>query len=108
MGLGPVVACAALDAAILKAAKTGICAAVIRNNNHLGMMAWYAERVANQGLIQLALSTSEALVLAWGGRRAILGTNPIAIGLPAKPRAFCYGHGHQPCLDGADSRLRPP
>lgn len=87
-GLGPVVACAALDAIVEKARTTGISIAAIANNNHLGMMAWYAERVASKGLTLLALSTSEALVHAWGARRAMLGTNPIAIGVPASPRPF--------------------
>ncbi|SEG69826.1 Ldh family oxidoreductase [Bosea lathyri] len=87
-GLGPVVACAALDAIEERARSTGIAIAAISNNNHLGMMAWYAERTASRGSTLLALSTSEALVHAWGGRRAMVGTNPIAIGVPAVPRPF--------------------
>lgn len=87
-GLGPVVACAALDAIAERAGETGVAVAAIGNNNHLGMLAWYAERIAARGLVLLALSTSEALVHAWGGRRAMLGTNPIAIGVPATPRPF--------------------
>jgi L-2-hydroxycarboxylate dehydrogenase (NAD+) len=31
------------------------------------------------------MTSSEALVHPWGGRKAMLGTNPIAIGLPAEP-----------------------
>lgn len=88
MGLGPVVSCAALDAVCERARDTGVAVAAIRNNNHLGMMAWYAERIATRGLTLIALSTSEALVHPWGGRRAMLGTNPIAIGVPASPRPF--------------------
>jgi L-2-hydroxycarboxylate dehydrogenase (NAD+) len=88
MGLGPVVACVALDAICERARETGVAIAAIHNNNHLGMMAWYAERIATRGLTLIALSTSEALVHPWGGRRAMLGTNPIAIGVPAAPRPF--------------------
>jgi L-2-hydroxycarboxylate dehydrogenase (NAD+) len=88
MGLGPVVACAALDAICERARETGVAIAAIHNNNHLGMMAWYAERIAVRGSTLIALSTSEALVHPWGGRRAMLGTNPIAIGVPASPRPF--------------------
>lgn len=87
-GLGPVVASAALDAIADRALSTGISVAAIANNNHLGMMAWYAERIASRGSALIALSTSEALVHAWGGRRAVLGTNPITIGVPAYPRPF--------------------
>jgi L-2-hydroxycarboxylate dehydrogenase (NAD+) len=87
-GLGPVVACAAIDAIEAKAKVSGVSIAAIRNNNHLGMLGWYAERVASCGSILIALSTSEALVHPWGGRRPRLGTNPIAIGVPATPRPF--------------------
>lgn len=87
-GLGPVVACAAIDALMERAETTGLALAAISNNNHLGMLAFYAERVADRGAMLIALSTSEALVHAWGGRRAVLGTNPVAIGVPAAPRPF--------------------
>lgn len=81
-GLGPVVADAALQVICDKARKTGIAVAAIRNSNHIGMLGYYAERVASAGQTVLAFSTSEALVHPWGGRKAMLGTNPIAIGVP--------------------------
>ncbi len=84
-GLGPVVAGAALEAACARARQTGIAVAAIANNNHLGMLSWYVERVALGGQAAIAISTSEALVHPWGGRKAMLGTNPIAIGVPAEP-----------------------
>ncbi|WP_292894706.1 Ldh family oxidoreductase [Nitratireductor sp.] len=84
-GLGPVVANTAIAQISARAVTTGIAAAAIRDSNHLGMLAVYAERVAEKGQIMLALTTSEALVHPWGGRFAMVGTNPIAIGVPAKP-----------------------
>lgn len=84
-GLGPVVALAALDALGPKARLSGTAIAAIRNSNHLGMLAWYGEHVARQGLVLLASTTSEALVHPWGGRRALIGTNPICIAVPATP-----------------------
>ncbi len=84
-GLGPVVAMAALDAIIPRAQEDGIAIAAIRNANHLGALAYYAEHVANLGLTCVALTVSEALVHPWGGRKAMIGTNPIAIGVPAEP-----------------------
>jgi L-2-hydroxycarboxylate dehydrogenase (NAD+) len=89
-GLGPVVAMSALDAICSRAVETGVATATIRNCDHLGMLAWYAERVANRGQILIALTISEALVHPWGGRRAMLGTNPIAIGIPAEPHPFIF------------------
>lgn len=87
-GLGPVVALAALEAACARAAETGVCIAAIADSNHLGMLAWYVERLAERGHASIALTTSEALVHPWGGRVAMVGTNPIAIGVPAEPEPF--------------------
>ena len=84
-GLGPVVAMAALDAIIPRAREDGIAIAAIRNTNHLGALAYYAEYVASLGLTCISLTISEALVHPFGGRRAMIGTNPIAIGVPASP-----------------------
>ena len=81
-GLGPVVANAALDLVTARARETGIALAAIRNSQHLGMLAWYAERIARGGQAAIVLSTSEALVHPWGGRHAMLGTNPISIAVP--------------------------
>jgi len=84
-GLGPVVALAALDAVIPRARETGIAIAAVRNANHLGAIAFYADYVARQGLTVIALTISEALVHPFGGRKAMIGPNPIAIGVPATP-----------------------
>ncbi|KGD87911.1 dehydrogenase [Achromobacter sp. RTa] len=87
-GLGPVIALAALEQIRGRASETGIAVAAVSNNNHIGMLALYAEQVAREGQILLALSTSEALVHPWGGRRALIGTNPIAIGVPTEAEPF--------------------
>lgn len=88
-GLGPVVALSALDAIQQRARETGIALAAIHASQHIGMLAWYAERVARSGQVGIVLSTSEALVHPWGGRQALLGTNPIAIGVPTgEPEPF--------------------
>jgi LDH2 family malate/lactate/ureidoglycolate dehydrogenase len=89
-GLGPVVCTNALDAICERASRTGMAATAIRRNNHLGMLAWYAERVARQGLVLLGFTISEALVHPWQGTKAMLGTNPIAIGVPADPEPFIF------------------
>jgi L-2-hydroxycarboxylate dehydrogenase (NAD+) len=84
-GLGPVVATGALDAISARARTSGVACAVITANNHLGMLAWYAERVARGGQLVLGVTTSEALVRPWGGAAAMVGSNPVTIGVPAVP-----------------------
>lgn len=87
-GLGPVVANAALTALTARVQETGIAVAAISNSNHIGMLGWYAERIAAEGFTIIALSTSEALVHPWGARTAMIGTNPIAIGIPTGGEPF--------------------
>lgn len=87
-GLGPVVALAAVERLSARARDTGVAVAGISNSNHLGMLGWYVERIAASGQIGITLSTSEALVHPFGGRSALLGTNPLAIGIPATPVPF--------------------
>lgn len=87
-GLGPVIATRAIDAIADRALEKGVAVAAISNSNHVGMLAWYAERVANRGQTLIGFSTSEALVHPWGGGTAMIGTNPITIGVPTDDGAF--------------------
>lgn len=87
-GLGPVVADAAIVALAERASTQGVAIASVANANHIGMLGFYAERAALSGKVLIALSTSEALVHPWGGRRAMLGTNPVAIGIPTETGVF--------------------
>src|SRR5262245_11718032 len=70
------------------ARKYGIAALTVRNAAHIGMVGYYAERRANDGLICLAFTTTEVLVHPFGGAEALVGTNPIAVGIPGTPRPF--------------------
>ncbi|MGZ0145600.1 Ldh family oxidoreductase [Kribbella sp. WER1] len=84
-GLGPVVAVRALDAIVPAAERYGVAVCSITANNHLGMLGYYAGRMAERGLVCLGVTTSEALVHPWGGTEAMLGTNPLALAVPARP-----------------------
>lgn len=81
-GFGPVVAMAAIERLATHIPELGIGLVVVRNANHLGMLAHYVEAIAALGFVGIALSSSEALVHPFGGTRAMLGTNPVAIAVP--------------------------
>lgn len=87
-GLGPVVVTHALQTMRPVVHEAGIAIAAIRNANHIGMLAYYAEAAARSGLIGIIMSTSEALVHPFGGTQAMLGTNPVAIGIPSGDQSF--------------------
>ncbi len=72
----------AITMAIEKAKQTGICIAGVTNSHHFGMAAYHLEPVAHAGLIGLAFSNSPSAITAWGGKRPLFGTNPIAAAFP--------------------------
>ncbi len=123
-GFGPHVALRAAAAVSERARRTGVAAAAIRRASHLGILAVYVERIAAAGQIGVAFTTSEALVHPWGGRTALVGTNPIAVAMPAGAEPFVLdmatgaisrgeviarGHRGQPLPPGAavDADGRP-
>lgn len=89
-GLGPYVAESALECAKAALKKSGIIAVAIRNSSHIGMIGYYCERRAREGFICIAMTESEALVHPHGGTKALVGTNPIAIGVPSGPAPFVF------------------
>lgn len=72
------------------ARRFGIAALAIRDTSHLGMLGYYCNRRAEEGFVCIGMTTSEALVHPYGGSEALVGTNPIAIAVPAAPRPFVF------------------
>jgi L-2-hydroxycarboxylate dehydrogenase (NAD+) len=89
-GLGPFVAESALQRAKTVAEQRGIVAVAIRNSSHIGMIGYYCEKRAREGFICIAMTESEALVHPHGGTKALVGTNPIAIGIPSDAAPFVF------------------
>jgi len=87
-GFGTAVSETSLKEVTPAASKLGVAALTVRNAAHIGMVGYYAERRALEGFICLAFTTTEVLVHPFGGAEALVGTNPIAIGIPSTPRPF--------------------
>ncbi len=77
-----------MDIVIEKAKKTGMAIAVVRNSNHYGIAGYYSMMAAKEGLLGISMTNTEALVVPTFGKRPIMGTNPIAITMPATPHCF--------------------
>lgn len=60
----------------------GIGAVGIRRSGHCGAMGLVVEQLARHGLIGFMMANTPAAIAPWGGRRALLGTNPIACAMP--------------------------
>jgi len=89
-GLGPFVAESALERAKPALQQRGIVAVAIRNSSHIGMIGYYCEKRAREGIVCIAMTESEALVHPHGGTKALVGTNPLAIGIPSHPAPFVF------------------
>lgn len=81
-GLGQVVAAHACDVAIRVAGEHGIGYVSVRDSNHFGAAAFWAQRMARAGMAGLAMCNATPLVAPWQGREPRLGTNPICMALP--------------------------
>lgn len=83
-GLGPVVMSMATETAIVKAKESGMAWVGAFRSNHAGAGGVYVQRVVDAGLIGIFGAVANSNQLApWGGVEALLGPNPIAIGIPA-------------------------
>ncbi len=82
-GFGPVTARRAIDALCERVRETGVAAASLHRTHHLGMLAPYVERMSRHQVASVVLSSTEGLVHPWGGAGALIGTNPIGIGVAA-------------------------
>jgi (2R)-3-sulfolactate dehydrogenase (NADP+) len=78
-------ACAmAVDEAIRRAREFGVAYVAVTNSNHFGVAAYHVAPIAEAGLVGLAFGNSPAAIPAWGGTRALFGTNPLAAIFPRR------------------------
>ena len=82
-GLGQPVSYRAMQLAISKAREHSIGFVAVRNSNHFGIAGFYAMMSLPEDMIGICTTNSEVLVVPTFARNALLGTNPIAIAIPA-------------------------
>jgi L-2-hydroxycarboxylate dehydrogenase (NAD+) len=83
-GMGHVVLTYATQLAIRKAAQSGLAWVGTFNGNHAGAGAVYATMPVAHDMIGMYMTVANANHMApWGGVELILGTNPIAVAVPA-------------------------
>ena len=82
-GLGLVVAPFAMQVAIEKAKNVGTGWVSVRNSNHFGIAGYHAMMALEQDMIGIAMTNASALVSPTFSIERMLGTNPIAVAIPA-------------------------
>jgi len=74
----------AVSEAITRAREHGIAFSGVCNSHHFGVAAYHLGPMAAAGLVGFAFGNSPAAMPAWGGKRALFGTNPIAAVFPRR------------------------
>jgi (2R)-3-sulfolactate dehydrogenase (NADP+) len=78
-------ACAlAIDEAIRRAATSGVAFAGVTNSHHFGAAAYHLEAAGAATMVGIAIGNSPSAMAVAGGKRPILGTNPIAAVFPRR------------------------
>lgn len=82
-GLGLVVAPFAMKVAIEKAKQVGTGWVSVKNSNHFGIAGSHAMMALQNDMIGIAMTNASALVAPTFSVEKMLGTNPIAVAIPA-------------------------
>ncbi len=83
-GLGLVVAPWAMEIAIQKARQAGTGWVAVKNSNHFGIAGYHAMMALEHDMIGLSMTNASPLVAPTFSVERLLGTNPIAVAIPAK------------------------
>lgn len=83
-GLGLVVAPKAMEIAIAKAKIAGTGWVAVRNSNHFGIAGYHALMAVKNDMIGIAMTNASPLVAPTFAVERMLGTNPIAVAIPAQ------------------------
>ncbi len=89
-GMGQLIGHKAMEMAIEKAKTSGVGIVTVRNSNHYGIAGYYAKMACKEGLMGFSCTNSEAIMVPTFGRKAMLGSNPIACAFPADPYDFFF------------------
>jgi LDH2 family malate/lactate/ureidoglycolate dehydrogenase len=81
--LGHISGAFAMRLAVERAAETAVAAVAVRGSNHCGVMAYYPLLALERDMIGLATTNAMADMPPWGGIEPLLGSCPLAVGVPA-------------------------
>jgi LDH2 family malate/lactate/ureidoglycolate dehydrogenase len=89
-GMGQLVGRFGMDTAIEKARTSGVGLVSVRNSGHYGTAGYYVNMAAEAGLIGFSMTNSRPAAAPTWSSVPYLGTNPIAVGVPADPHPFLF------------------
>ena len=84
--IGQVVSASCTDHAIRLSRAYGFGMVVARESSHFGAAAYWAQRLADAGLIGIVMCNASPSIAPWQGREGRYGTNPICMAVPSAGR----------------------
>jgi (2R)-3-sulfolactate dehydrogenase (NADP+) len=76
------------EAGLVTAARAqGIAAMGISGAYACGVLGYFCDRLARQGLVSIGVTNASRTMAPWGGKTPFFGTNPIAFGAPRQDAA---------------------
>jgi len=91
-GFGQAVAYKAMKLAVKKAKEVGIGCVGVHNSNHFGVTGFYSDIAVKEGVIGTVIANTDPAIAPFGASEALIGTNPIAIGIPSDWNYLKVGH----------------
>ena len=88
--MGQVIGQQAMQLAIEKAKKYGAGMVEVRNSNHFGIAGFYTEMARREDLMGICMCNTEEIMVPTNGKQPMIGTNPIALSMPADPVPFLF------------------
>lgn len=79
-----------LPTAIKSAKENGTASLAIAHSHTCTSLGFFTEQIANAGLVAIGLTNASAVVSPPGGNKAVLGTNPISMSVPAKDGGVAF------------------
>lgn len=73
-----------LPVALSTVKEAGTCSLAICNSHTCTSLGYFTEQIAQAGMIGIGFTNASAVVSPPGGNKAVIGTNPIAMSIPAQ------------------------
>ena len=80
----------AMRLAIEKALKCGAGMVTVRDSNHYGIAGYYTDLAMQEDLLGISVTNTEEIMVPIYGKQPMIGTNPIALSMPADPIPFHF------------------
>jgi (2R)-3-sulfolactate dehydrogenase (NADP+) len=79
-----------LPEAIKVVKEAGTCALSIGHSHTCTSLGYFTEQIAHSGMIGIGFTNASAVVSPPGGKKAVIGTNPIAMSIPSREGGVAF------------------